>query len=167
MQTRHEPTRHGEDRTPHGASRADIPGALTALLADVFALYRKTKNLHRHAPGRHFGDYHLRLDDQARQIFGTADVIAERVHELGTPTIKSFGFGGRRQNIGGADPDEVAVPDIRAELLEDNRLLAHEMLKTHELCAEQGDVASASLIETWIAEAKGRARSLLEAMRPS
>ena len=37
----------------------DISGALTTLLADVFALYLKTKNFHWHVSGPHFRDYHF------------------------------------------------------------------------------------------------------------
>jgi starvation-inducible DNA-binding protein len=164
--SRVEPARYRESLPPHGANRAEIPVALTALLADMFALYLKTKNFHWHVSGPHFRDYHLLLDDQATQIFGTTDVIAERVRKLGGPTIKSIGHIGRLQHIKDSDADEVAPRDMLAELLEDNQLLAEQMLKTHALCDESGDVASASLIENWIDEAQGRAWFLLEAVRP-
>jgi starvation-inducible DNA-binding protein len=165
--SRGEPVRHRENRPSHGgAYRADIPVALTALLADMFALYLKTKKFHWHASDPHFRDYDLLLNDQAAQIFGTSDSIAERVHELGSPTIKSFGHIGRHRHIGGDDADAVAPRDLLAELLEDNRQVAREMLKTHKLCDESGDVASASLIEAWIGEAKGRAWVLLETVQP-
>ncbi len=160
-----EPARYRED--PRGENSADIPVALTALLADMFAVYLKTKNFHWHVSGPHFRDYHLLLDEQATQILATTDTIAERVRKLGAQTIKSIGHIGRLQHIEDNDADEVAPHDMLRELLQDNQRLADQMMKLHTLCDEQVDVASASLIETWIDEAQGRAWFLLEAMRPS
>jgi starvation-inducible DNA-binding protein len=154
-------TRYREHLPPHRASRADIPAALTALLAEMFALYLKTKKFDGQASGSQRRDDRLLLD-QAAQIFDTADIIAERVHKLGSPTIKSIRRRGRIQKVKDIGADELAPPDVMSELLEDNRLLATAMLKTHKLCASRGDVASASLIETWIDEAQGRARLLRE-----
>jgi len=159
-----DPARQREN-LPHGANRADIPVALTALLADMFALYLKTKNFHWHVSGPHFRDYHLLLDEQATQILGTTDTIAERVRKLGGQTIKSIGHIGRLQHIKDNDAEEVTPRDMLAELLDDNRRLAEQMLETHTLCDERGDVASASLIEVWIDEAQGRAWFLLEAVQ--
>ncbi len=96
----------------------------------------------------------------------TTDATAERVRKLGGQTIKSIGHVGRLQQIEDNNADEVAPRDMLMELLKDNRLLAEQMLRTHSLCDEQGDVASASLIEVWIDEAEGRAWFLLEAVRP-
>jgi starvation-inducible DNA-binding protein len=151
-----EPVRCRENASSHGgANRADIPVALTALLADMFALYRKTKKLHCRVSGPRLRDHDLLLlNAQAAQIFGTTDSIAERVHKLGSPTIKSFG------RVGDDDADPVSPRDILAELLEDNRLVAGKMLKTLELCDGSGDVASAGLVATWIDEANGRASVL-------
>jgi starvation-inducible DNA-binding protein len=160
-----DPARYRED--PRGENRADIPVALTALLADMFAVYLKTKNFHWHVSGPHFRDYHLLLDEQATQILATTDTIAERVRKLGGQTIKSIGHISRLQYIEDNDADEVAPHDMLRELLQDNQRLAEQMMKLHTLCDEQADVASASLIETWIDEAHGRAWFLLEAMRPS
>ncbi len=154
------------DNSPRGANGADIPVALTALLADTFAVYLKTKNFHWHVSGPHFRDYHLLLDDQATQILATTDMIAERARKLGGQTIKSIGQISRLQHIEDNDADEVAPHDMLAELLKDNRRLAQQMTKLHTLCDEQCDVASASLLETWIDEADGRAWFLLEAVRP-
>jgi starvation-inducible DNA-binding protein len=158
-----EPARYRQD--PRGANRADIPVALTALLADMFAVYLKTKNFHWHVSGPHFRDYHLLLDEQATQILATTDPIAERVRKLGAQTIKSIGHISRLQHIEDNDADEVAARDMLRELLQDNQRLAEQMMKLHALCDEQGDVASASLIEVWIDEAQGRAWFLLEAVR--
>jgi starvation-inducible DNA-binding protein len=165
MTTHNQVERHRENLSPHGANRADIPVALNALLADMFALYLKTKNFHWHVSGPHFRDYHLLLDDQATQILGTTDVIAERVRKLGGQTIKSIGHIGRLQRIKDNDAEEVAPRDMLAELLEDNRGIVAQMLKTHSLCDETGDVATASLIEVWIDEAQGRAWFLLETIQ--
>ena len=159
-----EPARYRE--SPRGANRSDVPVALTALLADMFAVYLKTKNFHWHVSGPHFRDYHLLLDEQATQILATTDTIAERVRKLGSKTIKSIGHISRLQHIEDNNADEVAPRDMLRELLQDNQRLAEQLMKLHTLCDEQGDVASASLIEMWIDEAQGRAWFLLEAVRP-
>ena len=166
--SRGEPVRHRENLPSHGgAYRADIPVALIALLADMFALYLKTKKFHWHVSGPHFRDYHLLLDEQATQILGTTDTIAERVRKLGGQTIKSIGHIGRLQRVRDNDAEEVAARDMLTELLDDNRRLADRMLKAHALCDETGDVATASLIEVWIDETQGRAWFLQEAVQRS
>jgi starvation-inducible DNA-binding protein len=147
-------------------TNSDIPAVLSALLADMFALYVKTKNFHWHVSGPHFRDYHLLLDDQATQIFAATDPIAERVRKLGGQTIKSIGQIARLQRIEDNNAAEVAPRDMLAELLQDNRRLAEEMRQAHALCDEQNDVATASLLENWIDEAEGRAWFLYEAGRP-
>jgi starvation-inducible DNA-binding protein len=143
----------------------DISGALNALLADVFALYFKTKNFHWHVSGPHFRDYHLMLDEQAAQIYETTDVIAERVRKVGGMTLRSVGEIGRLQRLLDNDADYVTPLDMLAELREDNKQLTSFMRETHELCAEHGDVATTSLIEVWIDEAERRIWFLFEAGR--
>jgi starvation-inducible DNA-binding protein len=143
----------------------DISAALTTLLADVFALYLKTKNFHWHMSGPHFRDYHLLLDEQANQIYATTDVIAERVRKIGGTTVRSIGHVGRLQRLLDNDADYVTPPDMLAELRDDNKQLTIYLRETHELCDEQGDVATASLIENWIDEAEGRIWFLFEAGR--
>ncbi|SED19331.1 starvation-inducible DNA-binding protein [Rhizobiales bacterium GAS188] len=143
----------------------DISAALTALLADMFALYLKTKNFHWHVSGPHFRDYHLLLDDQGDQIFGTTDAIAERVRKIGGLTLKSIGQISRQQRLLDNDADYVTPADMLAELRDDNLQLTAHMRKTHDLCDEHGDVASASLLENWIDEAEGRTWFLYEAGR--
>src|SRR2546427_10658861 len=69
----------------------DVSGALNAILADVFALYMKTKNFHWHLSGPHFRDYHLMFDEQADELFSMTDPLAERVRKIGGSTIKSIG----------------------------------------------------------------------------
>ena len=145
----------------------DISGALNVLLADMFALYLKTKNFHWHVSGLHFRDYHLLLDEQGDQIFATTDAIAERVRKIGGATLRSIGHIGRLQRVLDNDADFVTAPDMLAELRDDNRQLAARMRETHGLCDEHGDVASASLLEIWIDEAERRAWFLFEASRPA
>lgn len=148
-----------------GASARDISGALNALLADVFALYLKTKNFHWHISGPHFRDYHLLLDEQADQIFAISDAIAERVRKVGGTTIRSIGHVGRLQRIADNDAEYVDPFDMLSELREDNQALATSMHAVHGLCDEAGDVATASLLEIWIDEAQRRVWFLFEATR--
>src|ERR671930_1081359 len=143
----------------------DISGALNALLADMFALYLKTKNFHWHISGPHFRDYHLLLDEQADQIFATTDAIAERVRKIGGTTLRSIGHIGRLQRVLDNDADFVTPLDMLAELRDDNKQLAANLRETHAICDEHDDVASASLIENWIDEAERRTWFLFEATR--
>ncbi len=143
----------------------DISGALNALLADMFALYLKTKNFHWHVSGPHFRDFHLLLDEQADQIFATTDPIAERVRKIGGTTIRSIGQISQQKRLIENDADFVTPLDMLAELREDNKQLTAEMRRTHALCDEHGDVATASLIEVWIDEAERRTWFLFEATR--
>jgi starvation-inducible DNA-binding protein len=143
----------------------DLSGALTTLLADVFALYLKTKNFHWHISGPHFRDYHLMLDEQAEQIFAVTDAIAERVRKIGGTTLRSVGQIGRLQRILDNDADFVTLLDMLAELRQDNLQLTAAMRQTHGLCDEHNDVATASLLEVWIDEAERRTWFLYEATR--
>lgn len=145
-----------------GAAR-DIGGAMNAILADVYALYLKTKNFHWHMSGPHFRDYHLLLDEQADQIFAMADPIAERVRKLGAQTIKSIGHIARTQRVLDNDADYVEPSDMLAELREDNSSLAARLREAHGVCDEHRDIATASLIEVWIDETERRTWFLFEA----
>ncbi len=147
-------------------AQRDIAGALNALCADFFALYLKTKNFHWHISGPHFRDYHLLLDEQAEQIFGTTDPLAERVRKIGGTTLRSIGHIGRLARVLDNDADFVTPLDMLAELRDDNLRLAVAMKAAHDLCDECGDVATASLLEVWIDEAERRAWFLFEASRP-
>ena len=140
----------------------NISGALNALLADVFALYLKTKSFHWHMSGPHFRDYHLLLDDQAGQIFAMTDDIAERVRKLGGGTLRSIGHIGRLQRLSDNDAEYVEPFDMIAELREDNRSLLASMREAHGLCDEEKDVATASLLEVWIDETERRIWFLFE-----
>src|SRR5262250_1287846 len=148
-----------------GNATADISDALNILLADMFALYLKTKNFHWHVSGPHFRDYHLLLDEQGDQIFATTDDIAERVRKIGGTTLRSIAHIGRLQRVLDNDADFVTPLDMLAELRDDNRQLVANLRETHGLCDEHGDVASASLIENWIDEAERRTWFLFEATR--
>src|ERR1700678_3968671 len=143
----------------------NISGALNALLADVFALYMKTKNFHWPMSGPHFRDYHLLLDEHGDQIFAMTDPIAERVRKLGGTTIHSVGHIARLQRIKDNDADYVTPEDMLAELREDNKQLTASLRETHDLCDEHNDVATASLIEVWIDETERRVWFLYEAGR--
>jgi starvation-inducible DNA-binding protein len=143
----------------------DIAAALTALLADVFALYVKTKNFHWHMSGPHFRDYHLLLDEQSAQIFAMTDDIAERARKVGGTTLRSIGQIARLKHIEDNDADFVTPEDMLAELKEDNLMLTQRMRETHDVCDEHGDVATASLLENWIDEAERRTWFLFESTR--
>ena len=157
--------RDGPAKSPSGLDAeavAEISKALNAILADMFALYVKTKNFHWHISGAHFRDYHLLLDEQSAQILATADPIAERVRKIGGTTLRSIGHIARLQRAPENDKDNVGAREMLAELLADNRSLLQNLRDAHSLCDEHGDVASASLIENWIDEAEQRAWFLAE-----
>ena len=141
----------------------EISGALNILLADVFALYLKTKNFHWHISGPHFRDYHLLLDEQGDQIFAITDAIAERVRKIGGMTVRSIGEISRLQRIQDNDAEFVTPPDMLAELRDDNKELVAKMRATHALCEEHNDVATTSSLEVWIDEAERRTWFLFEA----
>ncbi|MFZ1425602.1 MAG: DNA starvation/stationary phase protection protein [Geminicoccaceae bacterium] len=143
----------------------NISAALTTLLADVFALYLKTKSFHWHMSGPHFRDYHLLLDEHGDQLFAGTDGMAERVRKLGGPTLRSIGQIGRLQRLLDNDADYVTPQDMPAELRDDNSQLVGFMRAIHTLCDEVGDVATASLLENWIDESERRVWFLFEASR--
>src|SRR4030095_5808786 len=149
------------DLTP--SATKDIAAAMNAILADVFALYVKTKNFHWHMSGPHFRDYHLLLDEQGDQLFAMTDAIAERVRKVGGSTIKSIGHIARIQRVVDNDTDSVAPLDVLAELREDNETLTARLREAHNVCEEHRDVATASLIEVWIDETERRTWFLSEA----
>ena len=147
------------------AAVRDISKAMNAILADSFALYLKTKNFHWHVSGPHFRDYHVLLDEQAAQIFGATDDMAERVRKLGGMTIRSIGDIARLQRIKDNEENYVPPVDMLKELMEDNKKVAKAMRAAHALCDEHEDVATASMLEIWIDEAEKRAWFLFEASR--
>jgi starvation-inducible DNA-binding protein len=150
------------------AARAtkDIAAAMNGILADVFALYFKTKNFHWHMSGPHFRDYHVLLDEQADQIYAMGDPIAERIRKVGGTTIRSIGHIARTQRIADNDADYVDPSDMLAELREDNKTLVSRLREAHGVCDEHHDIATTSLIEVWIDETERRTWFLFEAGRP-
>jgi len=154
--------------TPTDLTRAatkEVSGAMNAILADVFALYLKTKNFHWHMSGPHFRDYHLLLDEQGDQLFAMTDPIAERVRKLGGLTLRSIGHIARLQRVEDNDAEFVEPSDMLAELREDNKALAERLRQAHNVCEEHRDLATASLIEVWIDETERRTWFLFESDR--
>ncbi|WP_416067237.1 Dps family protein [Rhizobium sp. ZK1] len=155
-------------KTPTGLgvdATRDISAGATTLLADVFALYLKTKNFHWHMSGANFRDYHLLLDDHGDELFAITDPLAERVRKLGGTTLRSIGDISRRQRISDNDADFVHPHEMLAELREDNGTLVASMRALHDVCDEHGDVATASLLENWIDEGEKRVWFLFEILR--
>jgi starvation-inducible DNA-binding protein len=148
----------------HSATK-DIAVAMNAILADVFALYLKTKNFHWHMSGPHFRDYHLLLDEHADQLFAMTDPIAERVRKIGGLTLRSIGQISRTQRVLDNDAEYVEPLDMLAELADDNKTMALRLREAHNVCDEHRDVATASLIEVWIDETERRTWFLFEATR--
>jgi starvation-inducible DNA-binding protein len=145
-----------------GEGVAAIAAELRELLADVFALYVKTKNFHWHMSGPHFRDYHLLLDEHSDQIFAMTDDIAERARKIGGTSLHSIGDIARHQRLKDNDKDFVKPEDMLAELSADNQHLTRSLRATHAVCDEHNDVATASLIENWIDETERRTWFLSE-----
>jgi len=150
---------------PGDNAKKALIASLNGLLADLFALYLKTKNFHWHMSGPHFRDYHLLLDEHADQIFATLDVLAERVRKIGGNTLRSIGDIARHQRLADNDAAYVTPDDMLAELRDDNQRVIAAMRETHDLCDEHKDVATASLLENFIDEAERRVWFLYEAGR--
>jgi starvation-inducible DNA-binding protein len=149
----------------HMESVREISGALNILLADVFALYIKTKNFHWHMSGPHFRDYHLLLDDHGDQLYAMTDDIAERVRKIGAVTIRSIGEIARLQRVKDNEADYVTPQDMLSELRQEDEALVLRMLAVHTVCDEASDVATASLLENWIDQAQRRIWFLFESTR--
>lgn len=148
-----------------GNAVRDLTGALNELLADVFALYLKTKNFHWHVSGPHFRDYHLMLDEQAGQLLAMTDPIAERVRKLGGTTLRSVGHIARLQRVLDNDADFVDADDMLAELRDDNKDLVGRLRTLKELTDEHRDIATSALIDTWTDESERRLWFLFETSR--
>jgi starvation-inducible DNA-binding protein len=147
------------------AGTKDIAAAMNGILADVFALYLKTKNFHWHMSGPHFRDYHLLLDEQADQLYAMTDPIAERIRKIGGATLKSIGHIARTQRVLDNDAEYVEPRDMLAELREDNKELTARLREAHNVVDEHRDIATASLLEVWIDETERRTWFLFEASR--
>ncbi|KQN92598.1 DNA starvation/stationary phase protection protein [Sphingomonas sp. Leaf231] len=154
--------------TPTDLARNDtrtVADALNAALADSYALYLKTKNFHWHVSGPHFRDYHLLLDDQAAQILGVTDAIAERVRKTGNTTLRSIGDISRRQSITDNDRDFVNAGDMLAELRDDNLTLVERFREVKQASEDAGDNATSGIVDEWTDQAEERAWFLFEASR--
>lgn len=151
----------------HPKATQDISVTLNAVLADVFALYLKSKNFHWHMSGPHFRDCHLMLDEQAAELFAMTDPLAERCRKLGGPTLRSIGHIARTQRVLDNDAEYVEPGDMLAELRDDNRGLAAQLRAAHDLCNEHRDIASASMLEVWIDQTERRTWFLFESTRSS
>lgn len=145
-----------------GDAVEEISSNLRRLLADVFALYVKTKNFHWHISGRHFRDYHLLLDEQATQVFAMTDTIAERARKIGGTTIRSISDIARNQRLKDNNKEGVRPQEMISELCDDNQQLTRSLRAVHEICDRHNDVATASLIEVWIDESEKRTWFLAE-----
>jgi starvation-inducible DNA-binding protein len=157
-------------QTPGALSRdavEEISAALREMLADVFALYLKTKNFHWHMRGGHFRDYHLLLDEHSDQIFAMTDDIAERARKIGGTTLRSISDISRHQRLKDNNEESVTPRDMLSELRADNQSLTGSLRTTHQICDKHNDVATASLIETWIDEAERRTWFLSEIVNES
>jgi starvation-inducible DNA-binding protein len=143
---------------------AEIEESLNLLLADIFALYLKTKRFHWHISGPHFRDYHLLLDEQAAQIFAMSDDIAERTRKIGGITLRSISDISRHQRLRDNNDTSLSATDMLAELCSDNRQLTGFLRLTHEIASGNDDVATASLIENWIDESERRTWFLAAAL---
>ncbi|HEX6884763.1 MAG TPA: DNA starvation/stationary phase protection protein [Planctomycetota bacterium] len=173
IETRPDPARSTRDPRPDPRGRAgelassaaaalELP--LRQMLADVLALFLKTKGFHWHVGGRHFRDDHLLLDEQAGELLAMVDPLAERARKLGLGTLGSIGDVARHQRLRDADPRPRTAEEMLAELRTDNRALAAELRLLHARCDEQGDIASASLVEVWVDEAERRTWFLTEVL---
>ena len=145
--------------------RNEVCIALTTLLADLFALYVKTKVFHWHASGLGSRVRRLLLAEQADQVLATIDTIGERVRALGGTPIRSIGEISRLHPISDSSPADLASLEMLAALLRDNRLIAKQMRRNYALCSAHDDFVSARLLEDWIDEAEGRYWFLFEMHR--
>lgn len=150
---------------PRSPAVRDIAAALTALLADLFVLYLKTKSFQWHASGPHSGEHGLLLAGHAAQILEATDAVAGRVRKLGASTLRSVGHVARLQRLCDNDADYLSPLEMLIELRDDNRQLVERLRDAHRLCADYGDVASCGTIATWTDQAEGRAWFLAEAAR--
>jgi starvation-inducible DNA-binding protein len=147
------------------AAVMEISKDLRVLLADVFALYVKTKGFHWHITGRHFRDYHLMLDEQAEQIFAMTDEIAERGRKIGGTTLHSIGDIAQHKRLSD-DTSSVSAEGMLSILAADNSQLLANLRRSHELCEHHNDFATTSMIEIWIDQTERRVWFLNSTLEP-
>lgn len=141
-----------------------VAKALNGLLADSFALYMKTKNFHWHVRGPNFRSNHLMFDEQATEILGTTDAIAERVRKIGQPTLTSIGSIASHQTIKDSNDPDLAATAMLAELRDDNVALVQSLRAAKEVADDAGDIASSAMIDEWTDSAERRAWFLRETL---
>lgn len=146
-------------------STMKVAAEVNKLVADALALYMKTKNFHWHMSGPHFRDYHLLLDEQGEDIFATTDPLAERARKIGGTTLRSIGDIAKHQSIADNDEEFVGPAEMLRELMADNKAVAAAMRKAHKIADDHEDVATASLLETYIDATEKRTWFLFEASR--
>ena len=139
--------------------------ALNALLADLFALYLKTKNYHWHMTGPHFRDYHLLLDEQAGEIFASTDDVAERARKLGGNTLRSIGDIARLQRLKDDDRETAEPADMLRALRDDTDALVASLHELKAISDAAGDNATSGIVDTWTDQAERRAWFLAEIVR--
>ncbi len=146
-----------------GNAVSSVADALNGILADSYALYLKTKNFHWHVSGPHFRDYHLLFDEQATQILGSTDLIAERIRKTGNTALRSIGDIARHQTLRDNDADLVAASAMLAELRDDNLKLVEALRTAKDLADAAKDNATSAVIDNWTDDAEQRAWFLFEA----
>jgi starvation-inducible DNA-binding protein len=139
-----------------------ITEALNPIVANLFALYVKTKNFHWHLSGSHFRDYHKLFDQQGEQIFDAVDILAERVRRVGGTTIRSISHISELQTIHDDNDEFVPPGEMARRLMEDNAHLAKQQREAHQVCEQNRDVATASQLEVLIDESERRKWFLFE-----
>jgi starvation-inducible DNA-binding protein len=165
-------TAERERPTSHRASLAEIShdgveeiiDTLHSLLADVLAVYVKTKRFSRHVSMSPFREWHRMLGEQAVQLLATTDVIAERLRNVGAIALHSSGEVETRRGLIDHDAERVAPPEMLGELAADNTRLTLYLRAAHEVCGRRKDFTSAGLIVVWIDESDRRSWFLSEAI---
>lgn len=137
------------------ATKALVDG-LNGLLADHLALYLKTKNFHWHVKGRDFRDLHLLFDEQAQEIFGNVDIIAERVRKIKGMTLTSIGSVGAKTKVADEDDTSLDAMTMVEKLRDDNATLVATLKELKDLAGEAGDNATDGLIDDWTDQAEER-----------
>lgn len=138
-----------------------IAEAINPLIADAFALYIKCKNFHWHISGPHFRDYHELFEDQATSVFGSIDILAERVRKIGRVTITGLGDISKLTQIDDCD-DFPEAQEMIEELLEDNKMIAEAMRSVIDICEDHNDKPTANILQSLLDDTEKRIWFLFE-----
>src|SRR6059036_3261491 len=133
-----------------------VTETVNRLIADAFALYVKTKNFHWHVASSHFRDYHLLLDEQADAIFGSIDILAERVRRIGGTTIRSVSHIAELQTLEDDNEDFVLPEEMIRRLLADNRYLAESQRTAIAVCDQNRDTPTGNLLQEMLDQTEKR-----------